>query len=322
MSKKKDINANGVIISFVWIFMNALSIILADDISWTKYEFEAKSVQPRCFPEEGQCLAYEVPDVFACSKMCNKNGNCTSFFYQPENRTCTGCPVFVKGAPMSTTTGSVQYAIRDFYIDCLDILQRDITAESGVYEIRLRNSERKQVYCDMSTDGGGWTIFQNRFDESVDFRKHYSLYTTGFGDVNGEYWLGLKYIQELSENPTELWYNVSLTIGETAHEKYGHFRLIGTDYILSVDHQLEKSGMASDAEIVFGSLNGHRFSVTEYSYSSTCGTTGWWSEYPKCQFVNLNIETFLHVSDLYNDVAELKGHTVVKTTRIMIRRKV
>jgi uncharacterized membrane protein len=67
-------------------------------------------------------------------------------------------------------------------------------------------------------------------------------------------------------------------------------------------------GMASDAEIVFGSLNGRRFSVTEYSYSLNCGTTGWWFvNYQKCQFVNLNIETFLHVSDLYNDVAESKG---------------
>ncbi|KAH3768291.1 hypothetical protein DPMN_169503 [Dreissena polymorpha] len=41
----------------------------------------------------------------------------------------------------------------------------------------------------MDTDGGGWTIFQRRFNGSVDFYRNFSDYEHGFGHVAGEYWL-------------------------------------------------------------------------------------------------------------------------------------
>ncbi|XP_060551732.1 ficolin-1-like [Ruditapes philippinarum] len=102
---------------------------------------------------------------------------------------------------------------------------------SGIYNITLWNSKTKlKVYCDMETDGGGWTVFQNRFDGSVDFFRNFYDYEFGFGDIDGEFWLGLKYVQEMTsltreECLSEL--RISLTGSEwnTAYEVYNNFSL-------------------------------------------------------------------------------------------------
>ena len=61
-------------------------------------------------------------------------------------------------------------------------------SHSGVYEIDPRDGhDSLKVYCDMKTDGGGWTVIQGRKDGSENFYRTWTEYEEGFGELYGEF---------------------------------------------------------------------------------------------------------------------------------------
>ena len=76
----------------------------------------------------------------------------------------------------------------------------------------------------MKTSGGGWTVFQRRLDGSVDFYRGWQDYKNGFGDLNGEFWLGLDKIHRLTTTSTnELRIDMEDTSGNTRYAEYDFF---------------------------------------------------------------------------------------------------
>ncbi|GIY35190.1 hypothetical protein CDAR_484641, partial [Caerostris darwini] len=80
-------------------------------------------------------------------------------------------------------------------IDCAEVL-RSGRNKSGVYEIwpksRVMEEKPLQVYCDMDTDEGGWTVIQRRGNfhrPDYFFFKEWESYKTGFGDIDEDFWL-------------------------------------------------------------------------------------------------------------------------------------
>ncbi|KAK3566157.1 hypothetical protein QTP86_028450 [Hemibagrus guttatus] len=81
--------------------------------------------------------------------------------------------------------------------DCSDIYASG-QREDGIYSIfPIHFPSGFQVYCDMSTEGGGWTVFQRREDGSVNFYRDWAAYQEGFGKITGEHWLDTVMPQEV-----------------------------------------------------------------------------------------------------------------------------
>ena len=107
---------------------------------------------------------------------------------------------------------------------------------SGVYTIDPDGSGVFDVFCDQKTAGGGWTVFQKRLDGSVDFYRGWSDYKRGFGNLNGEFWLGLDKIHRLTETRNKLRVDLEDTTGKTVYAEYDMFAVTSerTKYQLSL----------------------------------------------------------------------------------------
>ncbi|KAI8490280.1 Angiopoietin 4 [Branchiostoma belcheri] len=99
---------------------------------------------------------------------------------------------------------------------------------SGVYTLGQPLSG-VTVYCDMDMDiEGGWTVIQRRLDGSVPFDRTWQEYKRGFGNKNGEYWLGNENIHLLT---TQKDYHLRIDMlswdRRIRYAKYYTFRVAG-----------------------------------------------------------------------------------------------
>ena len=76
----------------------------------------------------------------------------------------------------------------------------------SIYEHSPFSQGYSKALCDMETDGGGWLVIQRRMPNgTVNFTRNWADYENGFGDLNGEFWYGLRNIHALTtENEVEL----------------------------------------------------------------------------------------------------------------------
>ena len=108
---------------------------------------------------------------------------------------------------------------------------------NGVYSIDPDGQGTFDVFCDQSTDGGGWAVISKRFDGSQNFTKQWNAYRNGFGKLTGEHWLGLEKVNRLSRNNSiVLRVDLKDYLAESRHAQYSSFSVGGeeTNYRLSV----------------------------------------------------------------------------------------
>ena len=109
--------------------------------------------------------------------------------------------------------------------------------ESGVYKINPDSAGIIKVLCDQITAGGGWLVFQKRLNGLVDFFLGWNQYKRGFGNLTGEFWLGLDNIHHLtSREEYKLRVDLEDFAGNTYYAEYDSFKVAseGEKYILSL----------------------------------------------------------------------------------------
>ncbi|KAM8717993.1 hypothetical protein ACLKA7_004664 [Drosophila subpalustris] len=148
-----------------------------------------------------------------------------------------------------------------------------------------------RVYCDAETHDGGWLVILNRIDGSEDFYRNWNAYKTGFGELDGEFWLGLDKIHALTEySSQELLVILEDSAGEQRYEFYERFA-IGSEDEKYVLHTLGKAqGDAGDSLRIH---HGMQFSTYDQDNDNwpevNCAETrtgGWW--FNRCHDSDLN----------------------------------
>ncbi|KAI8514495.1 Fibrinogen C domain-containing protein 1 [Branchiostoma belcheri] len=227
-------------------------------------------------------LTFLVTCVFLCSAQ--------SVYRPPSDEKCVCSPVMNCGNNVALSrAGETQDRPNDTDSDrpqdCQDILDNDETTPSGVYMVYPRdNLGGFLVYCDMDTDGGGWTLFQRRQDGSVDFYRGWEDYKTGFpSNLNGGnlYRLAVKKVYQLRVDMEDV-------EGETQYAVYDTFAISpeSQNYRLHIGTY---SGTAGDS---LTSHDGKPFSTKDRDndeHPSSCAQKykgAWW--YGSCHHSSLN----------------------------------
>ncbi|KAF7203626.1 microfibril-associated glycoprotein 4 isoform X2 [Nothobranchius furzeri] len=112
-------------------------------------------------------------------------------------------------------------------LDCDYLYSEDRTRPSGVYTIYpMGGVSGVQVFCDMDSHGGRWTVFQRRMDGSVNFHRNWERYKVGFGNAAGEYWLGLESLFHLTQlKKNELLVDMEDFEGRKVYARYSSFSI-------------------------------------------------------------------------------------------------
>ncbi|XP_053551643.1 ficolin-1-like isoform X4 [Bombina bombina] len=116
-----------------------------------------------------------------------------------------------------------QYVARN----CKELLDQGEVL-SDWYTIYPDGERPLKVLCDMHTEGGGWIVFQRRWDGSVDFFRDWESYKAGFGSRLNEFWLGNDNIHKITSAGTwELRIDLQDFESTKHFAKYTTFQLLG-----------------------------------------------------------------------------------------------
>ncbi|XP_022228129.2 ficolin-1-like [Drosophila obscura] len=94
----------------------------------------------------------------------------------------------------------------------------------GIYTIQVGNQEPFEVFCDAKIAGPGWTVIARRTNEELLFFRNWNAYKRGFGNVRGDFFIGLDKLHAITKSQTqELYIYLEDFEGNTRFAQYDEF---------------------------------------------------------------------------------------------------
>ncbi|ELT98010.1 hypothetical protein CAPTEDRAFT_204556 [Capitella teleta] len=164
----------------------------------------------------------------------------------------------------------------------------------------------------MESDGGGWMVFQRRYNGSEEFYRDWQDYADGFGSIASEFWLGNDLLHNITaSHPHKMRVDLEDFEGNSTYAEYTDFSIAdaGDFYRL---HIAGYSGTAGDSML---GHNGHPFTTKDADHDTSavnCAVNyrgAWW--YTACHKSNLNGAYLGGIHSSYADGIEwftFRGH--------------
>ncbi|XP_042234279.1 angiopoietin-1-like isoform X1 [Homarus americanus] len=169
--------------------------------------------------------------------------------------------------------------------DCEDVF-REGGRESGVYTIYPNSSPAGvRVYCEVQ-EGRSWTVFlvRHRQTPQENFTRSWQDYKEGFGDLEGEHWLGNEKLNALTDGEKHYRLRVEATNlqGEQRYGEWQVFKVADEDnrYRLTLQQYNSSSSSLGD-DLTYH--NGQSFTTVDrdhdtapFNCAAIRGEGGWW----------------------------------------------
>ncbi|KAK6187429.1 hypothetical protein SNE40_005460 [Patella caerulea] len=261
--------------------------------------------------------------LIACGRRCLKDGDCRRFMYDEETKQCSlyesgeNCitdedvnrkicfrllsvctEVNCARCPIGYYGDQCQHIIQD----CSDGYQKSVTPQKDLlsYIQPTVNGAVLEVICLFKYGGLTYLLYRDVRCKETDFNKTWNEYSTGFGNANGNYWLGLENIFNILQNHNRFKLAVGFTFDDHASQLQGYYRDFhisnaNDNYSISLGEFSNHPQGGPGNSLTDGtfSINGRPFSTYDRDYSNNdCPVrfnSGWWYlEGPVCSRANVN----------------------------------
>ncbi|KFB39780.1 hypothetical protein ZHAS_00007144 [Anopheles sinensis] len=155
-------------------------------------------------------------------------------------------------------TASVEETTKEQNVRACDRIISDCgqTDASGVFNLRTCSEPDFNVFCNQSFEGGGWLVVYNRSNGNDGLFNHtWKSYEEGFGQPNGEHFIGLRRLHSLTHGSYSEAALILTRNGEESTVTYDDFEVDGEEK----QYEIKRIGSPNGKMRLFFSNQAYKF---------------------------------------------------------------